>query len=72
MISRMHLVIASGILGLGQSPSAFGETLALVLVFVVLLGGVVNFMIGYIIAQVLGEREANQKRRRAYDAQHKS
>jgi membrane protein YqaA with SNARE-associated domain len=68
----MHLAIASGILGLGQSPSSFGQTLALVLVFVVLLGGVVNFVVGYILAQVLGERAANQKRRREYDAQHKS
>jgi membrane protein YqaA with SNARE-associated domain len=68
----MHLVIASGILGLGQSPSAFGETLALVLVFVLLIGGLVNFLVGYILAQVFNERAANQKRRRAYDAQHKS
>jgi membrane protein YqaA with SNARE-associated domain len=68
----MHLVIGSGILSLGQSPSAFGETLALALVFFVLLGGLVNFLIGYIIAQVLGERADNRKRRRAYEAQHKS
>ncbi len=72
MMRSMHLVIASGILGLGQSPSSFGQTLALVLVFVVMLGGLVNFLIGYIMTQVLGERAANQKRRRAYDAQHKS
>jgi membrane protein YqaA with SNARE-associated domain len=72
MIRAMHLVIGSGILDLGQSPSAFGETLALALVFFVLIGGLVNFLIGYIIAQVLQERAANQKRAREYNALHKS
>jgi membrane protein YqaA with SNARE-associated domain len=66
----MYPVISS-ILGLGQSPSAFGETLALVLVFVLLLGGLVNFLVGYIVAQVLQERAQNLKRARDYDALHK-
>lgn len=64
----MHLVIASGILDLGESPSSFGTTLALILIFVVMLGGVANLLVGYIIGQVLVERRQNQERRRTYDS----
>lgn len=64
----MHLVIASGILGLGESPSAFGTTLALIITFVVILGGVTSLLIAYIIGQVLVERRQNQERRRSYDS----
>jgi len=64
----MHLVIASGILGLGSSPSSFGMTLALILTFVVIMGGVANLLIAYIIGQVLVERRQNQERRRRYDS----
>jgi membrane protein YqaA with SNARE-associated domain len=72
MIWRMHLVIASGILGLGQSSSSFGTTLALVLTWFVVMGGVVNFIVGYIISQVMVERKQNQARAREYDARHRS
>lgn len=64
----MHLVIASGILDLGESPSSFGTTLALVLTFFIIMGGVANLLIGYIVAQVLVERKQNQERRRNYNA----
>ncbi len=64
----MHLVIASGILGLGESPSAFGTTLALILTFVVIMGGVVTLLIAYIVGQVTVERKQNQERRRTYDS----
>ena len=64
----MHLVIASGILGLGQSPSALGTTLALIITFVVIMGGVTTFLIAYTIGQVLVERRQNQERRRTYDS----
>jgi phage shock protein PspC (stress-responsive transcriptional regulator) len=64
----MHLVFASGILGLGESPSSFGTTLALVLTFVVIIGGIANVLIAYIIGQVMVERKQNQRRRREYDA----
>jgi membrane protein YqaA with SNARE-associated domain len=64
----MHLVIASGILGLGESPSAFGTTLALILTFVVIIGGIVTLLIGYIVGQVFVERKQNQERRRSYDS----
>jgi len=64
----MHLVIASGLLGLGSSPSSFGMTLALVITFVVIMGGVVNLLIAYIVGQVLVERKQNQERRRNYDS----
>jgi len=63
--------VTGSILGLGQSPSSFGVTLALILAFVVVVGGVVNFVIGYIIAQVLKERSENLERRRAYDSLNK-
>ena len=67
----MHLVTAS-ILGLGESPSSFGQTLALVLTFFIVMGGVVNFLVGFIISQVMVERKQNQERAREYDARHKT
>ena len=67
----MHLVTAS-ILGLGESPSSFGQTLALVLTFFIVIGGVVNFLVGYIISQVIVERKQNQERAHEYDARQKS
>ncbi len=67
----MHLVTAS-ILGLGMKPSSFGTTLALILTWFVVMGGVVNFLVGYIISQVMVERKQNQERAREYDARHKS
>ncbi len=64
-------LLTGAILGLGKSPSSFGQTLALILTWVVLVGGLANFLIGFIIAQVMKERGENQERRRAYDAAHK-
>jgi membrane protein YqaA with SNARE-associated domain len=72
MIRSMHLVIASGILGLGMSPDSFGQTLALILTWFVVMGGVVNFLVGYIVSQVMVERKQNQERAREYDARHQS
>jgi membrane protein YqaA with SNARE-associated domain len=66
----MHLAIGS-ILGLGESVSSAGQTLALLLTFVVIMGGVVNVLIGYVVGQVMVERKQNIARRRAYDAAHK-
>jgi membrane protein YqaA with SNARE-associated domain len=71
MIPAMHLVTAS-ILGLGESPSSLGQTLALVLTFFIVMGGVVNFLVGYIVSQAMVERKQNQERAREYDARHKS
>jgi membrane protein YqaA with SNARE-associated domain len=71
MILRMHLLTAS-ILGLGESKSSFGQTLALVLTFFIVMGGVVNFIVGYIVSVVLVERKQNQERMREYDARHNS
>jgi membrane protein YqaA with SNARE-associated domain len=70
MMWRMHLVTAS-ILGLGESPSSFGTTLALILTWFVVMGGVVNFLVGYIVSQAMVERKQNQERAREYDARHK-
>lgn len=72
MMQAMHLVIASGILGLGESPSAFGQSLALILTWFVVIGGVVNFLVGYVVSQVMVERKQNQERAREYDARQKS
>ena len=71
MIPGMHLLTAS-ILGLGESPSSFGTTLALILTWFVVMGGVVNFLVGYIVSQTMLERKQNQERAREYDARHKS
>ena len=46
---------------LGQSPSAFGTTVALLLTFLG-IGLIVNVIIVYIVAQVLAERKQNQER----------
>jgi membrane protein YqaA with SNARE-associated domain len=70
IIVLMHFVIASGILGLGQSASSFGTTLALILTWFVVMGGVVNFLVGYIVSAVMVERKQNQERAREYDARH--
>lgn len=68
----MHLAIASGLLGLGMSPSSFGQSLALILTFFVVIGGLVNFLVGYAISVVMVERKQNQERAREYDARHKT
>ncbi len=67
----MHL-IAGSILGLGESPSAFGQSLALIITFVIVIGGVVNFLIAYAASQAAVERKQNQERIREYDARQKS
>ena len=46
---------------LGQSPSSFGTTVALLLTFLG-IGVIVNVIIVYIVAQVLAERKQNQER----------
>lgn len=69
MIRPMHLVMASGILGLGESPSSLGTTLALVITFVLIMGGLVNGLIVYIVAQVMVERRQNQERQRGAQAE---
>jgi phage shock protein PspC (stress-responsive transcriptional regulator) len=71
-MQSMHLVIASGILGLGESPSSFGQTLALILTFFVVMGGVVNFLVAYIVSAVMVERKQNLERMREYDERLKS
>jgi hypothetical protein len=65
----MHLVIASGILGMGKSPSALGQTLALLITFLG-IGVLVNALIVHIVGQVLAERRETLERMREYDARH--
>jgi hypothetical protein len=64
MIPGMELLTAS-ILGLGKSPSSFGQTLALLITFLG-IGVVANVLIAYIVGQVLAERKQNQERMQAY------
>jgi phage shock protein PspC (stress-responsive transcriptional regulator) len=47
---------------LGQSPSALGTTIALLLTFLG-IGVIANVLIVYIVAQVLAERKENQEDR---------
>lgn len=56
----LHVINAS-ILGLGDKPSSFGQTLALLLTFLG-AGVIANALIIYIVAQVLAERKQNQER----------
>ena len=62
------LFLPADILGLGHAPSPFGVTLALLIIFVLALGGLVNLLIVYIVGQVMVERRQNQERMREYDA----
>jgi hypothetical protein len=55
------MLLAASILGLGDAPSSFGMTLALLLTFLG-IGLIVNVLIGYVVAQVLAERRENQER----------
>ena len=57
----MLLSVSASILGLGDSPSSFGQTLALLLTFLG-IGLIVNVLIAYVVAQVLAERRENQER----------
>ena len=59
------LTFASGILGLGESPDSFGQTLALLITFLG-IGIIVNVLIVYVIFQVMGEHQENQERQQAY------
>jgi hypothetical protein len=55
------VLISASILGLGESPSSFGQTLALLLTFLG-IGVIANVLIVYIVAQVIAERKQNQER----------
>jgi hypothetical protein len=51
------------ILSLGETPSAFGQTLALLITFLG-IGVVVNALIAFVVVQVMNERKQNQERMR--------
>jgi hypothetical protein len=55
------MLIPASILSLGDSPSAFGQTLALLITFLG-IGVIANLLIVYIVAQVMAERKQNQER----------
>jgi hypothetical protein len=60
MLSSVALLTAS-ILGLGESPGSFGQTLALLITFLG-IGVIANVLIVYVVAQVLAERKQNHER----------
>jgi hypothetical protein len=51
---------------LGSKPSAFGQTVALLVTFLG-IGVLVNALIAYIIAQVMVERRQNQERMQNFE-----
>jgi len=71
IIARMQPVFAQ-ILGLGQSVSSFGTTLALLLVFVVGIGGPVLILVGLASARARVERREDAERHAAYVAERSS
>ena len=59
------VLTAASILGLGESPSSFGQTLALLLTFLG-IGVIANVLIVYVVAQVIAERKQNQERQQEF------
>jgi F0F1-type ATP synthase assembly protein I len=57
--------VAASILGLGDSPSSFGQTLALLITFLG-IGLIANVLIVYVVAQVMAERKQNQERQQQF------
>ena len=62
----MTTLISASILGLGDHPSAFGQTLALALTFLG-IGVIANVLIIYAVVQVMAEHRQNRERMDAYD-----
>ena len=60
------MLSAAAILSLGESPSAFGQTLALLITFLG-IGVIVNILIAYVVFQVLAERKQNQERQQGFE-----
>ena len=59
-------MLMAGLLDLGNSPSSFGQTLALLITFIG-IGIVANGLIIYIVGQVMAEHKQNQARQRGYE-----
>jgi hypothetical protein len=57
------IITSADILGLGDAPSSFGQTLAVAITFLG-IGIIANILIVYAIAQVLAERKENHERMR--------
>lgn len=60
------MLAGAAILSLGETPSAFGQTLALLITFLG-IGVIVNLLIVYVVAQVLAERKQNHERRQGFE-----
>ena len=60
------MLVLADLLGLGHSQSSFGETLALLIIFLG-IGVVANLLIGYAVFVAMAERRQNQERFAAYD-----
>jgi hypothetical protein len=57
------MLLVASILGLGDSPSASGQTIALLITFLG-IGVIANVLIIYAVSQALAERKENQARQR--------
>ncbi|MGB9184885.1 MAG: hypothetical protein WCB67_12535 [Solirubrobacteraceae bacterium] len=64
MLRAVALLTAS-ILGLGNSPSSFGQTLALLITFLG-IGVIANVLIVYVVLQVMAERKQNLERQQKF------
>jgi hypothetical protein len=59
-------MLTASILGLGESPDSFGQTLALLITFLG-IGVIANLLIVYVVGQVLAERKQNQERQQGFE-----
>jgi hypothetical protein len=60
------MLAGAAILSLGETPSAFGQTLALLITFLG-IGVIANLLIVYVVAQVLAERKQNHERKQGFE-----
>jgi hypothetical protein len=58
--------VAASILSLGEAPSAFGTTLALLITFLG-IGVIANILIVYVVGQVMAERKQNRERMQGFE-----
>ncbi len=69
MICGMSLVFAQ-ILGLGKAPSAFGVTLAMIISWVIIVGGLVGLLTWMILRISKAEHQEDLQRAAEFDAKY--
>jgi hypothetical protein len=58
-------LLTASILGLGDAPSSFGQTLALLITFLG-IGVIANVLIVYVVVQVMAEHKQNLERQQKF------